>query len=146
MMRKHTRATGRVRRPAARIVLMGAAVALLALMVAGPVMAKPATPKAKVRPFVAQTTFISATADTVLATVVKGNRAMKPSIGKDVTFTLADKVVIVKVTKDGSTLVGVGDLVAGDRVMIHGRVLLADPAPVFKAWLLIDRGVRPPKT
>ena len=147
MMRERSRTASSVRRPVARLALMGAAVALLALMVAGPVMAKPAAPKAKVRPFVALTTVVGTTADTVTATVVKGNRAMKASIGKDVVFTLADNAVIVKVTKDGATRIGLGDLAAGDRVAIHGRVLLKEStAPVFKAWLLIDRGVKPPKT
>jgi hypothetical protein len=103
----------------------------------------------KARPFMAQTTVKSfdVVANTVTATVVKGSRAMKPSVGTDVVFTLGDGAVIVKVTEDGATTIGLGDLVAGDRLMIHGRVVLTDPAaPVFKAWLLIDRGPKPATT
>jgi hypothetical protein len=149
MMRTRVRAAGKIRRPAARIALLAAAVALLCLMVAGPVVAQAAAPKVKARPFSAKATVTSVdvTAKTLTANVVKGNRAMKASIGKDLVFTLSDAAVLVKVSKDGATTIALGDLVAGDRVLIHGRVDLTDPAaPVFKVWLIIDRGPAPPTT
>jgi hypothetical protein len=149
MMRKRVTAAEKIRRPVAKLALVAAAVALLCLMVAGPVVAQSAAPKVKARPFMAQTivTSVDATAKTITATVVKGNRAMKASLGTDVVFTLSDAAVLVKVSKDGATTIGLGDLVAGDRVMIHGRIDLTNlAAPVFKAWLIIDRGPKPTTT
>lgn len=150
MMRERVRAAGRVRRPAARIALLATAVALLALTVAGPAVAQSAaSPKAKARPFLclATVTSVDVTAETLTAKVVKGNRAMKPSIGQDVTFAVGDSAVIVRISKEGATTITLGDLVAGDRVLITGRVDRTNPdAPVFKAWLILDRGPVPTKT
>ena len=150
MFRRRVRAAGRVRRPAARSALLAAAVALLALTVAAPVMAQAAAPtKAKARHFMAQATVTSVdvAAMTLTANVVKGNRPLKPSIGKDATFTVGDCAVIVKIGEDDVTELDLGDLVAGDRVLVTGRVDRTNPdAPVFKAWLIIDRGPKPLKT
>ncbi len=150
MLRKRVRAAGRIRRPAARIALLAAAVALLALTVAGPVVARAAAPPAaKPRPFMAQTTVTSVdlSGKTLTARVVKGNRPMKASIGKDVTFAVGDSAVIVKIGEDGAATIGLGGLVAGDRVLVTGRVDRTNPAaPLYKAWLIIDRGPVPLKT
>ena len=150
MLRRRIRAADRVRRPAARAALLTAAVALLALMVAAPVLAKAAAPpKAKARHFTAQATVtaVNVAAKTLTATVVKGNRPMKPSIGKDVTFAVGDATVLVKVGKDGATTIALGGLVAGDRVLVTGRVDRTNPdAPLFNAWLIIDRGPKLLKT
>ena len=84
-------------------------------------------------------------AQTLTATVIKGNRAMKRlQIGKDVVFAVGEATVIVKISKEGATTIGLGDLVAGDRVLVNGRVDRTIPdAPVFKVWLIIDRGPAP---
>ena len=146
-MNTRVRAAGRVRRPAARIALLAAAVALLALMVAGPVVARAAAPpKAKARPFTARATVTSVdvSARTLTAKVIRGDRPMKTSIGKDVTFAVGDAAVIVRIGEEGATTIGLGDLVAGDRVLVKGRVDRTDPAaPVFRARLIIDRGPAP---
>ena len=150
MLREPVRAPGRVRRPpAARIALLAAAVALLAFTVAGPAMARAAAPPtAKARPFMAQATVtaVDVSAKTLTAKVLKGNRQMKTSIGKDVTFAVGDSAVIVKIGEQGATTISLGALVAGDRVLVAGRVDRTNPAmPVFKAWLVIDRGPAPLK-
>lgn len=150
MMRKRFKAAGKVRRPAARIALLAAAVALLALAVAGPVVAKPAAPpKAKARPFMCQAivTSVDTTGTALTATVVKGNRVMKHSIGQDVAFAVGEATVIVRISKEGATVIGLGDLVVGDRVLINGRIERAGSAPpVYKARLIRDRGPAPTKT
>ena len=151
MLREPVRAPGRVRRPpAARIALLAAAVALLAFTVAGPAMARAAAPPtAKARPFMAQATVtaVDVSAKTLTAKVLKGNRQMKTSIGKDVTFAVGDAAVIVKIGEDGATTVALSGLVAGDRVLVRGRVDRTNPAaPAFNAWLIIDRGPKPLKT
>jgi len=150
MLREPVRAPGRVRRPpAARIALLAAAVALLAFTVAGPAMARAAAPPtAKARPFMAQATVtaVDVSAKTLTAKVVKGNRPMKTSIGKDVTFAVGDSAVIVKIGEQGATTISLGALVAGDRVLVAGRVDRTNPAmPVFNTWLVIDRGPAPLK-
>ena len=150
MMKECVRAAGRVWRPAAKIALLAAAVALLALTVAGPVVAQSAAPpKAKARPFMCQAivTSVDTTATAFTAKVVKGNRAMKPSIGEVVPFAVGESTVIVKISKEGATVIGLGDMVVGDRVLINGRIDLTDrTAPVFKARLIRDRGRAPTKT
>ena len=150
MLRTRVRAAGRVRRPAARIALLAAAVALLALTAAASAVAQAAAPpSAKARPFLARATVTSVdvSGETLTAKVVKGNRPMKPSIGKNVTFAVGDSAVIVKIGEDGATTIGLGGLVAGDRVLITGRVDRTNPdAPLFNAWLIIDRGPKPVKT
>jgi len=150
MMRERGRAASRVRRPAATVALLAAAVALLALTLAGPVVARPAAPPVvKARPFVCKATVTSVdeALKTLTAKVVNGNRPMKASIGKDVTFTVGDFTVIVRISKDGATVIGLGDLVAGDRVLINGRIDRRVPtAPVFRARLIRDRGPVPTQT
>jgi len=150
MLRKRIRAAGRVRRPAARIALLAAAVTLLALMVAGPAVAQAAAPpNVKARHFMAQATVtsVNVAAKTLTAKVVKGNRPMKASIGKDVVFAVGDSAIIVKIGEEGATTIGLGGLVAGDRVLVTGRVDRTHPdAMVFNAWLIIDRGPKPLKT
>jgi len=150
MLRRRVRAAGGIRRPAARIALLTAAMALLALVVAAPVVAQAAAPpKAKARHFMARATVtsVNVAAKTLTATVVKGNRTMKPSIGKDVAFAVGDATVIVRIGEDGATTIALGALVAGDRVLITGRVDRTNPdAPLFNAWLIIDRGPAPLKT
>jgi len=150
MMRARFKAAGKGRRPAARIALLAAAVALLALTLAGPVVAKPAAPpKAKARPFMVQAivTSVDTTGTAFTAKVVKGNHAMKVSKGQDVTFAVGASTVIVKINKEGATLIGLGDLVVGDRVLINGRIeRIGSAPPVFKARLIRDRGPAPIKT
>jgi hypothetical protein len=150
MLRKRIRAAGRVRRPAARVALLAAGVMLLALMVAGPAAAQAAAPpNAKARPFMAQTmvTSVDVSGKTLTAKVIKGNRPMKASRGKDVVFAVGDSAIIVKIGEEGATTIGLGGLVAGDRVLVAGRVDRTIPdAPVFNVWLIIDRGPAPAKT
>ena len=62
-------------------------------MVAAPALVQAAAPpKAKSRPFTARATVtsVNVAARTLTVNVVKGNRPMKPSIGKDVTVAVGD--------------------------------------------------------
>lgn len=150
MMRDHFKPARKARRPFAKVTLLAAAVALLALTVAGPVMAKPAAPpKVKTRPFMAQAIVVSVdtTAGVFSANVLKGNRAMKhlDLIGEVVTFTVGESTVIVRIDKEGATVIKLADLVAKDRVLINGRIDRT-AVPVFRARLIRDRGPAPAKT
>jgi hypothetical protein len=150
MTREPTRAARVARRHIARVALVAAAVSLLALMVAGPAVARPAAPtKAKAQPFMAKATVttVDIAGGALTAKVVKANRAMKASIGKDVAFAVGASAVIVKISKKGATIIGIGDLIAGDRVLISGRIVGTDPTKlVFRARLIVDRGPAPTTT
>lgn len=149
-MSERPKTTGKMRRPIARLALLAAAVALLTLTVVGPALAKPATPpKVKARPFMCQAIVSErATETTFTAMVLRGNRAMKHSIGQFVTFTVGESTVIVRIDKEGATVIKLVDLVAGDRVLINGRIerTIPETPPVFKARLIRDRGPVPTKT
>jgi hypothetical protein len=135
----------RMRRPATTLLVLAAATALILSAVAGPVAAKRHDgAKLKVRPFVCkgEVTAVPA-ANSLKVKVVRGKRAV---VGKQVTFTLAGKAVIMKVGADGAEVIGLGDVRIGDRVLVHGRVDLTTPgAPTYTAWLILDRGPAPLK-
>lgn len=138
----------RIRRPFATGLVLAAAAALLALTVAGPIAAKaPERHRLKARAFecVAVVTGVDATAGTLTATVQRASRVLKPSIGKDVTFTVPAKAVILKRTGDGDRQrIALKDVAVGDRVRLLGRVLVkASDPPVFKAWIIVDWGPKP---
>jgi len=151
MMRDRVSTPCRQWRPAVRIALLAAAVALIAFAAAGTVVAKPTAPKVKAQPFMVQAIVsvdTSGTAGTAFkAKVVKANHAMKVSKGQEVTFALSASTIIVKISKEGATIVGPGDLAVGDRVLINGRIERTKTAKlVFKARLIRDRGPVPTKT
>ena len=123
-MRERSSTPGRHWRPAVRIAVLAAAVALIAFAVAGTVVAKPTAPKVKSQPFMVQAIVsVETTAGTAFtASVIKGNHAMKALISKDVTFTVSASTVIVRINKEGATIIGPDDLAVGDRVLISGRI------------------------
>lgn len=149
MTTKHSHPKLTVRRPATTLLLVAAAVALFALTLAGPSLAKkPADAKQKTRPFVcrADVTSVNTSANTLTAKVVRGSRQLKGSVGKQVTFSLAGQCVILKVGSDGADVISLGSVAAGDRVVINGLVDRNDAnAPVFTAWFILDRGPAPLK-
>ena len=150
-MRERSSTPGRQWRPAVRIAVLAAAVALIAFAAAATVVAKPTAPKVKSQPFMVQAIVsvdTSGTAGTAFtASVVKGNHAMKALISQEVTFTVSASTVIVRINKEGATIMGPDDLAVGDRVLINGRIERTKTAPpVFKARLIRDRGPVPTKT
>lgn len=149
MTTKHADSKLRIRRPAGVLFLLAAAAALLAMSLAGPALAKkPAGDKHKTRPFVCQAdvSSVSTSANTLTAKVVRGSRQLKDLVGKQATFTVAGKAVILKVGGSGADVISLGDVATGDRVIIHGLVDRTDAkARVFTAWFILDRGPAPLK-
>jgi len=149
-MRSRTRSKHRTGRPATMLLLLAAATALLALTVAGPAFAQTAAPKKpKARPFVCQAvvTAVDAPGSTLTAKVVRAARPMKARIGMEVTFTVVEKALILKVGKDvDPAIIELSAVAVGDRVLIHGRIIRSAAAPpVFNARMILDRGPAPPK-
>ena len=90
-----------------------------------------------------EVTATNTAANSLTVKVVKGKKAV---VGKEITFTLAGKAVIMKVGDDGADVISLGAVAVGDRVLVHGRVDLTNPAvPVHTAWLILDRGPAPLK-
>ncbi len=137
---------GRVRLPLSALVVLAAAAALTLSAVAGPALAKkPADVKLKARPFVckAEVTATNVGANALTVKVVKGRKAV---VGKELTFTLAGKAVIMKVGDEGADVISLGAVAVGDRVLVHGRVDRTNPdVPAYTAWLILDRGPAPLK-
>lgn len=127
-----------LRRPVATIALLVAMAALVTLAVAGPLAAKPGA-KVKTRGFTCVATVASVDVDgrTITAKLIKSNRAMKASIGSVIDFEV---LASAKIIKTGPTRIALADVVAGDRVLIRGRI---SATGAFKAVLVIDRGTRP---
>jgi hypothetical protein len=146
MMTKRVGLRRRVRRPAGMLLVLAATAALLVLAIAGPALAKkPDGSKVKVRPVacLAEVTATDISANTLTVKVVKGKKA---NIGKIITFTLAKKAVIVKTGDGGADVVALSAVAVADRVVVHGRVdATVASAPVYTAWLVLDRGPAPPK-
>jgi hypothetical protein len=146
MMKKRSGWKRRIRRPAGTLLVLAAAAALIVSAVAGPSLAaKPDGSKAKVRPFVCkgEVTATNVAANSLTVKVVKGKKAV---IGKEITFTLAGKAVIMRVGDDGADVISLGAVARGDRVLVHGKVDRTNPdAPVHTAWLILDRGPAPLK-
>ena len=146
MTTKKIGAGRRIRRPAGTLLVLAAAAALILSAVAGPSLAaRPDGSKAKVRPFVCRgdVTAVNVAANSLTVKVVKGRKAV---VGKEITFTLAGKAVIMKVGQDGADVISLGAVAPGDRVLVHGRVDLTDrDAPVHTAWLILDRGAALPR-
>ncbi len=146
MMTKRTGSRRRIRRPATSLLVLAAAAALMLAAVAGPALAKRADgAKVKVRPFVCkgEVTATNTAANSLTVKVIKGRKAV---VGKQITFTLAGKAVIMKVGTDGADVISLGAVAVGDRVLVHGRVDRSNPdAPVHTAWLILDRGPAPLK-
>jgi hypothetical protein len=132
------------------LLLLAAATALLALTIAGQAFAQPAAPKKpKARPFVCQAvvTAVDASGSTLRAKVVRAARPMKARIGTEVTFTVVEKALILKVGKDvDPAIIELSAVAVNDRVLIRGRIDRTDPtAPVFNARMIVDRGPVPSK-
>jgi hypothetical protein len=146
MMTKRAAPRRRIRRPGTMLVVLAAAIALVAMGVTGPALAKkPDGSKLKVRPFVckAEVTAVNTAANSLTVKVVKGKKAV---VGKQLTFTLAGKAVIMKIGDDGAEVISLGAVAVGDRVLVHGKVDLTNAdAPVYTAWLILDRGPALPK-
>ena len=141
----HITSRRRKRAPLITLVALAVLTALLVAAVAGPAAAK----RPKAPPFAAQTlvTSVDTSAGTVTAKLVRANRPLKSLVGSDVTFTLGEKTLIVKLEKEaGPSLITLADIAAGDRLLIHGRVDRSDAsAPVYRAFMLLDRGPAPAK-
>jgi hypothetical protein len=149
MMNQPVGSKRRIRRPLATTLVLAAAVALLALSIAGPVAAKDPSAKVKARPFTcsAVVTAVNAQGNTITATVKKGNRTLKDYRGKDVTFSVHTDAIILKVGAGTPTQISLGAVALGDRVHLNGRADLTNAsAPAFTVHLVIDRGPRPLKT
>jgi len=125
------------------IVFAVAPLALAAAHHGGP-SPKPAKP-AKGKPFLAKGSVVSfdATAGTLVVTVSKGSHAMRPYVGKQVTFTLSKHARILARTihgSDGSVAyvpVSLSQVTLGSRAHVNGRLDRSNPnAPVFYAQLV----------
>jgi len=136
-MRERVTAARRFRRPAMTITLLMAVVALVTLAVAGPLAAKRGvTPKAKGFTCLATVKSVDVDGRTITATVIRGNRAIRASVGSDVVFAVRTSARIIKTGPTGPTAITLADLTFGDRVFIRGKV---SATGVFKAALVVDR-------
>jgi hypothetical protein len=119
--------------------LLALAIAVAIAVVAAPMAlaagtnGHPAKPVAKGKPFLAKGTVVSvdATAGTLVVTVSKGSHNMKPSVGTDVTFTLAAGAHLFARTvgPDGKLhfkRATLDQLTPGSEVNINGRVGRSD--------------------
>ena len=137
-MREQVTAAGTLKRSAATMALLMAVVALLALAFAGPLSAKPGSPpKAKKFTCVATVTSVDVDGSTITATVVRGTRAIRASIGSDVDFVVRRSTRIIRT---GPTAITLADVAVGDTVRIRSRVTKTG---VFRAALVVDRGPTP---
>jgi len=146
MMTKQTGPKRRIRHSAATLLVLAVAAALMLSAIAGPSLAKkPDGAKAKFRALVCkgEVTAVNTAANSLTVKIVRGKKAL---VGKDVTFTLAGKSVVMKVGSDGAEVISLGGVAVGDRVLVHSRVDRTNPqAPVHTAWLILDRGPAPLK-
>ena len=83
-------------------------------------------------------------ADALVVHVRHGSRGLRGSLGKDITIDVPASAKVFAVGHHAATLTTIGQITAGDRVVIDGRVDRTDPsAPVFTARRVLVRHLVP---